>query len=429
MTSDNGFESSTVIALDAAHVLQTYKRQPIVLVRGKGCVLFDAQGKQYLDFISGIGVVVLGHADAGLAAVIADQASTLAHTSNLYHHPLQGRLAARLAALSGLPRAFFCNSGAEAVEACLKFARRYWYSQGATERTRFVALQHAFSGRTLGALSVTAARSYREPFEPLVPGVSFVSPDDPSGLESAVTEQTAAIIVEPIQGEGGVRPLTTALVAAIERACARTGTLLIADEVQSGLGRTGHPFYFSELGLTPDLVAVGKALGSGVPVAAALVSDQVARRIAAGDHGSTYGGNPLAMRAALYVVEQLTGTSEPVPYAPPSGLIGHVREVSPLLESALQQLAGRHGIVRAVRGAGLMRGLELTIDAAPVVDAAREGGLLVNRTAETVIRILPPLVVTAAEIDRAADILDAALTRAANQPNALREADGTEART
>jgi predicted acetylornithine/succinylornithine family transaminase len=399
-----------VKALEAEHVLQTYKRQPVVFVRGEGSRLFDADGKSYLDFISGIGVVVLGHGHAGLAAAIARQAETLIQTSNLYYHPLQGQLAARLAALSGLQRTFFCNSGTEAVEACLKFARRYWFSQGVKNRTNYVALQHGFSGRTMGALSVTANSAYREPFEPLIPGVTFVSPDQPAALVSAVTEQTAAIIAEPIQGEGGVRPLSREFAAAIEHACERTGTLLIADEVQSGLGRTGESFYSPVLGLTPDLMSVGKALGSGVPIGAALVAEHVAKQVFAGDHGSTYGGNLLSTRAALYVLEQLTGSGDAVPYRAPSGLIGQVREMSSVFEHALNRLAAEHAIVNGVRGVGLMRALDLTIDATPVVEQALKAGLLVNRTAERVVRMLPPLTVTTTEIDEAAAILDRVLT-------------------
>jgi len=396
-------------ALEAAHVLQTYKRQSVAFVRGEGTRLFDTTGRPYLDFISGIGVVVLGHGHPGLAAAIASQAETLIQTSNLYYHPLQGQLAARLAALSGLPRTFFCNSGTEAVEACLKFARRYWFSKGDRHRTEYVALQHGFSGRTMGALSVTANPAYREPFEPLIPGVTFVAPDDPAAMDAAVSERTAAIIAEPIQGEGGVRPLSRAFAAAIERACERTGTLLIADEVQCGLGRTGEPFYFPVLGLTPDLVSVGKALGSGVPIGAALVAQTVADQIFAGDHGSTYGGNLLSTRAALLVLEELTGTAEAIPYAPPAGLIGQVREMASVFDHALNRLAAEHAIVAAVRGVGVMQALELTVDATPVIAGALKAGLLINRTAEKVVRMLPPLTVTRAEIDEAVTILDRVL--------------------
>lgn len=390
----------SVQALEARHVLQTYRRAPVVFVRGEGARLFDDTGKGYLDFISGIGVVVLGHGHPGLAAAIADQAKTLIHTSNLYYHPLQGQLAAKLADLSGLPRTFFCNSGTEAVEACLKFARRYWYSQDQRARTEYVALEHGFSGRTMGALSVTANAHYRDPFGPLVPGVTFVSPSDPAALEAAVTDRTAAIIAEPIQGEGGVRPLSAAFAAAIERACERTGTLLIADEIQCGLGRTGAPFYFPTIGLTPDLVSVGKALGSGVPIGAALVSEAVASRIFPGDHGTTYGGNLLSTRAGLYVLEQLTS----------GRVIDHVGEVGARFEAALLALAAKHAVVAEVRGAGVMRGIELTVDATSVVEKSLAAGLLVNRTAERVVRLLPPLTVTHEEVSMAVSILDQVLS-------------------
>jgi predicted acetylornithine/succinylornithine family transaminase len=388
-----------VRAVESRHIVPTYKRQPVVFVRGNGARLYDADGREYLDLLSGIGVASLGHAHPGLAAAISEQASTLLHTSNLYYHPLQGEAAARLSTLSGLARTFFCNSGTEAVEACLKFARRFWFSQGQRERTEYVAMEGSFSGRTFGSLSVTHDEHYREPFMPLVPGVTFVNPSDPAAIRRAVTDRTAAIIAEPIQGEGGVRPLSAAAVAAINAACAETGTLLIADEVQTGLGRTGAPFYFQTLGLTPDLVSVGKALGGGVPIGACLCSERVAQAISPGDHGTTYGGNLLACRAAAFFLEQLME----------GGLIDHVNQIAPEFERRLRTLALRHPLIVDVRGAGLMRGLELRVDATPVVDAARQHGLLVNRTDETVVRMLPPLTIEAAELDKGLDILDAVL--------------------
>src|SRR5438128_6798182 len=305
-----------VQALEARHVLQTYRRQPITLVRGSGVRLFDADGREYLDLLSGIGVASLGHAHPKLARAIAEQADTLLHTSNLFFHPLQGQLAERLSNLSGLERAFFCNSGTEAVEACLKFARRYWYTRGEPRR-EFIALEESFHGRTFGSLSVTSDEHYRKPFEPLLSSVRFVPVNEPAALLSAVSRSTAAIIAEPVQGEGGIRPLTPAFAEAITEACAKSGALFIADEVQSGLGRTGYPFYFAALGLKPHLVAIGKALGGGVPVGAALVSEEVARTVAFGDHGSTYGGNLLACRAALCFLDQLVG----------GGLLGHIGRV------------------------------------------------------------------------------------------------------
>src|SRR3954468_11466651 len=252
-----------VIAVEKEHVLQVYRRGSVVFDRGRGCRLFDTNGRSYLDLISGVGVASLGHAHPALAAAIADQAQRLVHTSNLFFHPLQGELATRLANLSGLPRAFFCNSGAEAVEASLKFARRYWYAQG-TPRSGFVAFDRSFHGRTMGALSVTWDDHYRAPFKPLVPDVTFVSPEDVDALRAAVTDRTAAVIVEPIQGEGGVRPISSGMAAAITSACRESGALLIADEIQCGLGRTGRPFYSSALGFKPDLMTIGKSLGAGV---------------------------------------------------------------------------------------------------------------------------------------------------------------------
>jgi predicted acetylornithine/succinylornithine family transaminase len=390
-------------ARESRHVLQTYKRQPVAFVRGSGARLWDVDGREYLDFVSGIGVASLGHAHPGLAAVIAEQAATLLHTSNLYYHPFQAEAAARLSELSGLSRTFFCNSGAEAVEACLKFARRYWYTQGALERTGFVALEGAFSGRTLGALSVTHNESYRKPFGPLLGPVLFVDPCDPKALAAAVTDRTAAIIAEPILGEGGIRPLSPEFAAALNDVCARTGTLYIADEVQTGLGRTGRPFYSQTLGLRPDLISVGKALGGGVPVGAALVSERVAQTISPGDHGSTYGGNLLGTRAAAFVLDQLMN----------HGVMANAQSVGTHFERRLRALALRHPAIVEVRGAGLMRGLQLAVDATAIVDAARERGLLVNRTDEKVVRLLPPLTIEAVDIDRAVTTLDEVFAAAA----------------
>jgi acetylornithine aminotransferase/acetylornithine/N-succinyldiaminopimelate aminotransferase len=392
------------VALDAAHVLQVYRRSPVVFESGEGCALFTGAGERYLDLISGVGVVSLGHGHPRLASALADQTRTLVHTSNLFHHPLQGELATKLSDLSGLPRAFFCNSGAEAVEACLKFARRYWHAQG-TPRPRVVALHHSFHGRTAGALSVTWDEHYRTPFAPLIPGVVFVSPDDIAGLNAAITNETAAVIVEPIQGEGGVRPLAQTTADALAQACARTGALLIADEVQSGSGRTGVPFYSSRLGLRPDLMALGKALGAGVPIGAALFSQKVADAARPGDHGSTYGGNLLACRAALVFLDELTA----------NGLLEHVATVGAYLETRLRDVASRHACVKAVRGAGVMWGLEIDRPAAGVVQAAFDRRLLINRTSDTVIRLLPPFVITEREIDDALPLLEAALTAAAQE--------------
>ena len=390
--------TTDVIAAEAKSILQVYRRNAVVFERGEGCRLYTADGRSYLDLISGVGVAALGHAHPKLASAIASQAVELLHTSNLFFHPLQAEVASRLTALSGLDRAFFCNSGTEAVETCLKFTRRYWHASGAA-RAGFVALEHSFHGRTMGSLSVTWDDHYRAPFAPLLGDVVFVPADDPDALERAVTERTAAVILEPIQGEGGVRPVSPRMAEAVRHSCRRSGALLIADEVQCGLGRTGRPFYSAAIGLKPDLMAVGKALGAGVPVAAALFSEAVATAAAFGDHGSTYGGNLLACRAALVFLDELTQ----------HGLLEHVAAVGRHTEQALREMASRHAAVKEVRGEGLIWGIELDRPAAPVVEAALERGLLVNRTSDTVVRLLPPYVITTGEIDEGIAILDEAI--------------------
>jgi predicted acetylornithine/succinylornithine family transaminase len=396
-TTTTTHSASEIMTRESVHVLQTYRRAPVVFERGEGCRLFDSNGRAYLDFISGIGVSSLGHAHPRLVAAISEQARQLIHTSNLYFHPLQSEVASRLAGLSGLPRTFFCNSGTEAVEACLKFARRFWHSQG-SPRTEVVAFERAFHGRTMGALSVTWDDHYRAPFSPLLDGVTWVSNADPAALLAAVSAKTAAIIVEPLQGEGGVRPFDPRMADAIRQACRETGALLIADEVQCGLGRTGVPFYSSTLGLEPDLMALGKALGGGVPIGAALFSERVARSAAFGDHGSTYGGNLLACRAAMVFLDELE-----------SGLLAHVAKIGPQIKAALDRVAARHPSVVQVRGAGVIWGIELDRPAAPVVDAALERGLLINRTADTVLRLLPPYIIDTAEIEQMSALLDDSL--------------------
>jgi acetylornithine aminotransferase/acetylornithine/N-succinyldiaminopimelate aminotransferase len=394
-----------VQALESRCVLQTYKRAPVVFTRGEGVYLVDEDGQRYLDLVSGVGVASLGHANPALAAALAEQARTLVHTSNLYYHELQGQVALRLASLSGLSRAFFCNSGTEAVEGCLKFARRFWHTAGERERTGFVALEHAFHGRTIGSLSVTWDEHYRAPFAPLLQDVVWVSPADPGALTAAVSSRTAAILVEAIQGEGGVRPLGGKFAVAVREAQRRTGALLIADEVQCGLGRTGVAFGYQRLGLDPDLVAIGKALGGGVPVGAALLSERVAAAVEPGDHGSTYGGNLLACRAALVFLDALTAR----------GFLEHVQEVGAQFAAGLAALAAKHAVIREVRGAGLMWGLDLRVDAAPFVQAALRRRVLINRTATTVLRLLPPFVISGEEVEQALAQLDAILAESVQE--------------
>lgn len=382
-------QSKQVMETEAMHVLQVYKRIPVMFVRGVGSHLFDEEGQDYLDLLSGIGVASLGHGHAGLADAVAAQARELLHTSNLYFHPLQAAVASRLSRLSGLDRAFFCNSGTEAVETCLKFARRYWYTRGETDRHEIVAFVGAFHGRTFGSLSVTSGGPYRTPFAPLLPGVRFVSPTDPQQAVEAVTDRTAAVIVEPIQGEGGVRPIPDATAKALTDACNSTGTLIIADEVQCGLGRTGQPFYSAVVGLKPDLMALGKSLGAGIPIGVALMSNAVGNTVSYGDHGSTYGGNLLACRAALVFLDALEG-----------GLIERVAEAGGRLRAGLEALMTEIDAIHEVRGAGLMCGIEVDREVADqIVATALDRKLLINRTANTVVRLLPTLTISDSDID------------------------------
>ena len=385
-------------AREARHVLQTYKRLPITFVRGQGVRLYDADGREYLDLLSGIGVASLGHAHPGLARAIADQAQTLLHTSNLFYHPLQGQLAERLASLSGLPRAFFCNSGTEAVEACLKFARRYWHARGEPRAEIHRARElvpRTDVRRAVGHLQRALPRAVRAAaaWRPLRPG---------QRAEGA-SGGRVAIDGGDYRGAGAGRGRRAAADAGIcrrpspkpRREPARSSS---PTKCRAGSGRTGYPFYSPVLGLHPHLISIGKALGGGVPVGAALVSQEVADTISFGDHGSTYGGNLLACRAALCFLDELDG----------GGLLGQVARVGDHLERGLRSLAARHPLIKEVRGAGLIWGLELTRDAAPVVQEGLARGVIVNRTAETVVRLLPPLVITETEIDEALGRLDAA---------------------
>ena len=393
--------STDVKALEGQYLLQNYRRFPVVFDRGEGVRLFDQSGRSYLDFLSGIGVACLGHAHPALVRALTAQTAELMHTSNLYYHPLQADLASRLCTLTGFDRAFFCNSGTESVEAALKFARRYWYTQG-TPRAKFVALPHGFHGRTMGALSITAGDAYRKPFEPLVPGAVIAASDDPAELDALIDADTAAVVVEPIRGEGGVRPVSPALVAAIGAACRRTGALLIADEVQSGTGRTGTFLHGQAIGLQPDLVTLAKALGGGVPIGAVLLTNRIASCVVPGDHGTTYGGNLLACRAALTVLDALEG-----------GLQSAISRVSAYLFSRLHALAAStHGAITEVRGAGVFVGIELSQDALPVANGALERGLIVNRTSGNVIRLLPSYVISEKDVDEAVGILDASIRAA-----------------
>ncbi|MCL6517512.1 aspartate aminotransferase family protein [Alicyclobacillus sp.] len=362
------------------HVMGNYGERALTMVRGEGVYLYDAGGRRYLDFTAGIAVCALGHAHPVVSNAIAAQAKTLIHCSNLYQNPWQNRLAARLAELSGLDKAFFCNSGAEANEAAIKLARRYAWAKGEEARTELVSLPGGFHGRTFGALSITGKPKYHEGFRPLVPGCA--TPEDFEGVLRAITERTAACFVEVVQGEGGVNPVPVEVLRAIEARCRETGALLVVDEVQTGVGRTGTFFAFEQAGLRPDIVTMAKGLAGGVPIGAVLARAEVAEALGPGSHGSTFGGNPLATATALAVVETVADAA----------FLAHVREVGAYLRDRLETLGTQ------VSGLGLMCGITVP-DAKAFVQAAQEAGVLVTAVGDTRVRFVPPLVVDRVHVD------------------------------
>jgi acetylornithine/N-succinyldiaminopimelate aminotransferase len=372
----------------AAPLLPTYARHDVTFVRGEGSWVWDDAGRRYLDLLGGIAVVGLGHAHPAPLAAAQAQLERLWHVSNLYSSEPMLALAERLSARFGGASAFFCNSGAEAVEAALKWARK------ATGRTGIVALEGSFHGRTLGALSVTGQPAKRAAFEPLVPGVTFVEPNDADALAAAAGPDTAAIVLEPVQGEGGVRPLTAEFVAAARALCDETGALLVCDEVQTGVGRTGTFFAWETLGVRPDAVTLAKALANGLPVGCLLVADGAPTGFEPGDHASTFGGNPVACAAAMAVCDAVDDE-----------LLEHVRTASAQLERGLATLPG----VVEVRGRGLLLAAELDRPAAPVIEAALEAGLLVGSAGDHALRLTPPLTVTEGELDHGLALLEEVL--------------------
>ncbi len=378
--------------LESKYVLPTYARSPVMFVRGKGSMLFDDTGKSYLDFIAGIGVNVLGYDHPRVRRVLREQGNLL-HTSNLFYHPYQGQLAEKLAHASGLSRVFFCNTGTEANEGALKLARAWQRRHGREDKTEFVALVNSFHGRTMGALSITAQEKYRKPFEPLIPGVRFVDPNKRENgyaeAREAINERTAAVIIETIQGESGVLPIDDDFLKAVREACDRVDALLILDEVQCGLGRTGKVFAFENTSVKPDVLCVAKPLGLGVPLGAFIVAEKAVDGLKAGDHGTTFGGGPLACRLSLEFMEMLEDER----------LIQRVTEVGNYFRKQLRRLQrSQPGLIKEVRGLGLMVGAELTFNGKGVVAKMMERGFLMNCTHDTVLRFLPPYIIRKPEI-------------------------------
>jgi acetylornithine/N-succinyldiaminopimelate aminotransferase len=377
-----------VTAVAAAPLLPVYPRAPVTFVEGEGVWLVADDGRRYLDFAAGIAVVGLGHRHPAPLAAAHAQLDRLWHASNLYWTEPQAGLAARLSERFGGAQAFFCNSGTEAIEAALKYARR------ATGKPGVVALEGSFHGRTLGALSATGQPAKREPFEPLVPGVSFARLNDVESLRAAATPETGCLLIEPIQGEGGVRPASPAFLEAAAALAGELGALLCLDEIQTGIGRTGSFFAFERLGVRPALVTLAKSLANGLPIGCLLVADEAGGGFAVGDHGSTFGGNPVVCAAASAVCDTVTDE-----------LLASVREQGARLATGL---AGLPGVVE-VRGAGLLLGAELDRPAASVVAASLEAGLVVLSAGEPVLRLAPPLVVGPDDVDHALQILEEVL--------------------
>ncbi len=374
-------------------LLPTYKRQPIVFTHGRGACVYDSSGKKYLDFLGGIAVNGLGHAHPRIVKVIRREAGRAIHLSNLFHNAFQGPLARKLAEWSGMDRVFFSNSGTEAIDGALKLARLYGRPEGlaasaVSPKHRILAMENSFHGRTFGALSVTATEKYRLPFAPVVPGVEFVRFNDVADLEAKFDDTVCAVILETIQGEGGIYPASEAFWNRARALTAQHGALLLADEIQCGLGRTGRYFAYQKFSSKPDIVAVAKPLAAGLPLGAILTSEAVAARVSPGVHGTTFGGGPLICATALEFLKIVDD----------SRILANIRERGAELRHGLEALAAKFDFVRAVRGEGLILGVELSIDGAPLVAAALQKGLLINCTHEFTIRLLPSFVITKAQV-------------------------------
>ena len=385
-------DTQSIITDESQYLMQTYRRADIVLARGDGVYLFDTDGRRYLDFMSGIAVAALGHADPDVTAAVAQQAATLTHVSNLFHTIPQVGLARRLATHSFADRVFFTNSGAEAIEGALKFARKWARGRGPGKH-EIVAFSGSFHGRTMGALSVTYKAAYREPFAPLVPGVCFAPFNDLDAAAAVISDATCAVLVEPVQGEGGIHAATPAFLRGLRALCDQHGALLIFDEIQCGLGRTGRLWAHEAAGVTPDIMTLAKPLANGLPIGAILLTENVAAAVGPGEHGSTFAGGPVVCRAGEVVFDRV---SDPA-------FLAAVAANGEYLRERLRALASP--LVVEVRGAGLLVGVELKTAVAPILAAARQRGLLVINAGDTTLRIAPPLIVTRDHIDAAVAIL------------------------
>jgi len=394
---------SSVIRAEQKLLLPTYDRHKILFTRGRGVYLWDSEGKRYLDFLSGIGVNALGHAHPAIQKVLKQQAGKLIHTSNLFYHQYQSELAKRLTKISGLDRAFFCNSGTEAWEGALKLARAYAQehnSNGHKAKWRLLALENSFHGRTFGSLATTGQAKYRRPFAPMMPGVNFVAFNDVADLKRQFDGSVCAICMETIQGEGGINPVNQEFFQLARDLTNKSGALLLVDEIQSGLGRTGKHFAYQHYGITPDIVTVAKPLAAGLPLGALLTTNRVATGMHPGMHGTTFGGGPLACAVAIEFLRQL------------DGLLGHVAKLGKYFLAQLQELQAKHTAVKAARGMGLMLAIDIDSGdtAKAIVGQLLEQGILINRTHDTVLRFLPPYIIEKKHVDEVIRALDRALS-------------------
>lgn len=381
-------------------LLHTYNRYQIVLDRGDGVHLYDIEGKKYLDFCAGIAVFALGYGHKGFNDTLKAQIDKLTHTSNYYYNVPAVEAARKLKKATGMDRVFFTNSGAEAVEGALKAAKKYAYTLDGTTDHEIIAMEHSFHGRTMGALAVTGNPHYREAFEPLIGHVKFAVFNDFESVKARVTDKTCAIIMETVQGEGGIYPADQDFLKKVRALCDEKGILLILDEIQCGMGRTGSMYAYEQYGVKPDIMTTAKAIGNGVPVGAFAMTEQVAQKsLTAGDHGTTYGGNPLACAAVSKVLDIFEEEK----------VLDNVRAVAPYLEEKLQQLVEKYDFIQCERGMGLMRGLVFNCPVGPVIQKALEKGLILINAGANIIRFVPPLVITKSDVEEMAAILDECL--------------------
>jgi len=387
-------------AKTAQYVLNTYARAPFVLTHGAGMYVYDSEGRCYLDFTSGISVNALGHADPAITAAVAEQIGQLSHICNLYYSAPQADLAERLCTLSFADKVYFANSGTEAVEAAIKFARKYALDTHGPGKTGIVSFTGGFHGRTAGALALTPREKYQAPFRPLMPGVTHAPFNDSAAAEAAIGPDTCAVFVEPVQGEGGIYPASAEFLQTLRAACDRVGALLVFDEIQCGMGRTGTLWAYKQTGVMPDMMTVAKALGGGLPIGATLLSDRVAAVMHPGEHGSTFAGGPVICRVADLVLQRV---SDPA-------MLAHINEMGALLVERLQELNSPH--IREVRGRGLMVGVEFDSEVAPLIQAGYRHGLLLINAGPNVLRLLPPLIVGEAHIEEFVNKLQVTLSEA-----------------